>query len=79
VEFNSSKKQKTLSFEHRSNHDGVKSLTAFNYKESRIRELAAHIMLFHEYPFNMTEHELFNKFIRAVHLTVKKKKKSCNC
>jgi hypothetical protein len=65
VEFNSSKKQKTLSFEHSSDHDGVGSLTAFNYKETRVRELAARMMLLHEYPFNMMKHELFNKFMRA--------------
>ncbi|XP_059436054.1 zinc finger BED domain-containing protein RICESLEEPER 2-like [Corylus avellana] len=41
------------------------SLTTFCYKESRVRELAAHMVLLHEYPFNMMEHELFNKFMRA--------------
>jgi hypothetical protein len=65
VEHNSSKKQKTLSFDPSSDHDGVKSLTAFSYKESRVRELAAHMVLFHEYPFNMMEHKLFNKFMRV--------------
>jgi hypothetical protein len=45
-------------------HDGVKSLVGFSYKESKVREMAAHMMLFHEYPFNMMEYELFNEFMR---------------
>ena len=65
VEFRNSKKQKTLSFEPSNDHDGVESLTAFSYKESRVRELVAYIVLLYEYPFNMTEHELFNKFMRV--------------
>jgi hypothetical protein len=68
VEFHNSKKQRTLSFEpiHEcSDNDGFGSLTTFSYKESRVRELAAHMVLLHEYPFNMMEHELFNKFMRA--------------
>jgi hypothetical protein len=68
VEFYNSKKQRTLSFEPSrecSDHDGFGSLTTFSYKESRVRELAAHMVLLHEYPFNMMEHELFNKFMKA--------------
>ncbi|XP_059436160.1 zinc finger BED domain-containing protein RICESLEEPER 2-like [Corylus avellana] len=65
VEFSSSKKQSTLSFEPSSENDVVGSLTSFSYKESRVRELASHMVLLHEYPFNMMEHELFNKFMRA--------------
>jgi hypothetical protein len=37
IEHNSSKKQKTLSFEPSSEHDGVESLVAFSYKESKVR------------------------------------------
>jgi hypothetical protein len=40
-------------------------LTNFSFSEKRVRELAAHMVLFHEYPFNMMEHELFNKFMKA--------------
>jgi hypothetical protein len=65
IEHNSSKKQKTLSFDLNSDYNGVESLTAFSYKESKVRKLSAHIVLFHEYPFNIMEHELFNKFIRV--------------
>jgi hypothetical protein len=75
VEFNNSKKQKTLSFEPNSDHNDVRSLTAFNCKDSMVRELAAHIVLLLEYPFNMMEHELFNKFMRAYTPYWKKKKK----
>jgi hypothetical protein len=68
VEFHSTKKQKTLSFEPScecSDYDGFGSLTTFSYKESRVRELAAHMVLLHKYHFNMMEHELFNKFMKA--------------
>jgi hypothetical protein len=68
VEYHNTKKQKTLSFEPNrecSDHDGFGSLTTFSYKESRVRELATNMVLLHEYPFNMMEHELFNKFMRA--------------
>ena len=68
VEFHSTKKQKTLSFERSykcSDHDDFGSLATFSYKESRVRELAAHMVLLYEYLFNMMEHELFNKFMRA--------------
>jgi hypothetical protein len=60
VEFNSTKKQKALSFEPSSecsDHDGFGSLTTFSYKVSKVRELAAYMVLLHKY--------LFNKFIRA--------------
>jgi hypothetical protein len=40
-------------------------LTNFSYNEKRVRGLAAHMVLFHEYPFNMMEPELFNKFMKA--------------
>ena len=65
IEHSGSKKQKTLSFEPSSEHDGVESLVPFSYKESKVREMASHMVLFHEYPFNMMEHELFNKFMRV--------------
>jgi hypothetical protein len=77
IEHNSSKKQKKLSFEPSSEYDGVKSLVAFSYKESKVREMAAHMVLFHEYSFNMMEHKLFNKFMRIC-TTHWKKNKSCN-
>jgi hypothetical protein len=64
VESNNSKKQKTLTFDP-SEMGRVGSLSNFSYNEKRVRELTAHMVLFHEYPFNMMEHELFNKFMMA--------------
>jgi hypothetical protein len=64
VEFNNNKKQKTLTFDP-SEMGGVGSLSKFSFNEKKVREFAGHMVLFHEYPFNMMEYELFNKFIRA--------------
>jgi hypothetical protein len=65
VELNNCKKQKTLCFEPSDDHEGFETVSNFVYNEKRVRELAAHMVLLHEYPFNMMEHELFNKFMRA--------------
>jgi hypothetical protein len=65
VELNNRKKQKTLSFEPSNDNDGFGTLTNFVYNEKRVRELATHMVLLHEYPSNIMEHELFNKFMRA--------------
>jgi hypothetical protein len=65
VELNNRKKQNTLCFEPSDDHEGFGIMSNFVYNEKRVRELAAHIVLLHEYPFNMMEHELFNKFMRA--------------
>jgi hypothetical protein len=65
VELNNHKKQKTLCFEPSDDHEGFGTVSSFVYNEKRVRELAAHMVLLHEYPFNMMEHELFNKFMRA--------------
>jgi hypothetical protein len=58
------KKQKVLTHD-RGELGGGASLTNFSFSEKRVRELAADMVLFHEYPFNMMEHELFNKFMKA--------------
>ena len=65
VELNNHKKQKTLSFEPSDDDDGFGTLINFIYNEKRVRGLAVHMVLLHEYPFNMMEHKLFNKFMRA--------------
>jgi hypothetical protein len=65
VEKNSLKKQKTLSFEPSDDNDGFRTLTNFNFNDKRVRELSTHMVLLHEYPFNMIEYELFNKFMKA--------------
>jgi hypothetical protein len=65
VELNNRKKQRTLCFEPSDDNDDFGTLSNFVYNEKRVRELAAHMVLLHEYHFNMMEHELFNKFMRA--------------
>ena len=82
IEFNSTKKQQTLSFEPSNSPNSVENLTTFSYKENGVNELVADMVLLHEYLFNMMEHEFFNKLMGACtpHLKKeKKKKKSCNC
>jgi hypothetical protein len=64
VESNNNKKQKALTFDS-SEKGGVGSLSNFSYNGKKVRELATNMVLFHEYPFNMMELELFNKFMRA--------------
>jgi hypothetical protein len=54
-----------LCFEPSDDNDGFRTLSNFVYNEKRVRELTAHMVLLHEYSFNMMEHELFNKFMRA--------------
>jgi hypothetical protein len=40
-------------------------ISNFQFDESKVRELLAHMILYHEYPFRMVEHVLFNKFMKA--------------
>ncbi|KAK2987679.1 hypothetical protein RJ640_028927 [Escallonia rubra] len=35
----------------------------FKYNHAKVREAAAQMILVHEYPFNMMEHEFFNRFM----------------
>lgn len=58
------KRQKTLSFDTIGSDSGM-SLTTFKYDHAKVREAAAHMILYHEYPFNKMEHVLFNKFMRT--------------
>jgi hypothetical protein len=60
----SNSKQKILTYDHRQLGGGA-MLTNFSWSEKKVRELASHMVLFHEYPFNMMEHDLFNKFMKA--------------
>jgi hypothetical protein len=50
-----------LSFEPSDDNDGFGILANFIYNEKRVRELAAHMIFVHEYPFNMMEHEFFRE------------------
>ena len=57
------KKQKQLVV----NEGGVESEVAianFKYDHAKVREKASHMILVHEYPFNMVEHEVFNVFMK---------------
>ena len=57
------KKQKLLAV----NEGGVESevaITNFKYDHAKVREKASHMILMHEYPFNMVEHEVFNVFMK---------------
>ncbi|KAM3757589.1 hypothetical protein ACB098_02G200400 [Castanea mollissima] len=60
----SDKKQKQLAV----NEGGVKSevtIANFKYDHANVREKASHIILVHEYLFNMMEHEVFNVFMKT--------------
>uniref|UniRef100_A0A5B7AIU7 BED-type domain-containing protein n=1 Tax=Davidia involucrata TaxID=16924 RepID=A0A5B7AIU7_DAVIN len=58
------KKQKMLSVE-KNEDDSVTTVSNFKYDYAKVRELASHMILYHEYPFLQMEHVLFNKFMRA--------------
>jgi hypothetical protein len=58
-----SKKQKVITFD--SDCGSVGSGSCFTYDLKKVRELASHMILYHEYPFMVVEHVLFNKFMRA--------------
>ncbi|XP_062158744.1 zinc finger BED domain-containing protein RICESLEEPER 2-like [Alnus glutinosa] len=58
------KKQKVSSVDG-SQFGGVGNISNFQFDESKVRELLAHMMLYHEYSFRMEEHMLFNKFMKA--------------
>ncbi|XP_075663040.1 zinc finger BED domain-containing protein RICESLEEPER 2-like [Castanea sativa] len=58
------KKQKLLAV----NEGGVESEVAianFKYDHANVREKASHMILVHEFPFNMVEHEVFNVFMKT--------------
>jgi hypothetical protein len=55
----SKKKQTVLSV------DGGDNVTSFQFDETKVRELFSHAILYHEYPFMMMEHVLFNKALKA--------------
>jgi hypothetical protein len=62
----SKKKQKLLVIDSKGGEcDGAVSVTNFSYDQKKVRELASHMILYHEYPFKHMEHVLFNKFMRA--------------
>ncbi|KAA8516213.1 hypothetical protein F0562_019392 [Nyssa sinensis] len=58
-----SKKQMVLSIETVAS-DCAGSIANFKYDRAKVRELAAHMTLYHEYPFMQMEDVIFNKFIK---------------
>ena len=68
---NQTLKQQVLSFT-QSETEGVSSIANFTYDHAKVRELAAHMVLVHEYPLSMVEHSIFNKFMKAVSLFYQK-------
>nr|XP_027122429.1 zinc finger BED domain-containing protein RICESLEEPER 2-like [Coffea arabica] len=65
-EGNKRMQQQVLSFTTETPSDGMTSITNFRYDHAKVRELASHMVLAHEYPFAMLDHEIFNKFMKAV-------------
>ncbi|KAA8531452.1 hypothetical protein F0562_006195 [Nyssa sinensis] len=59
-----SKKQMVLSVETVA-FDCARSIANFKYDRAKVRELAAHMTLYHEYPFMQMEDVIFNKFMRT--------------
>ncbi|KAA8534713.1 hypothetical protein F0562_032230 [Nyssa sinensis] len=59
-----SKKQMVLSVETVAS-DCAGSIANFKYDRAKVRELAAHMTLYHEYPFMQMGAVIFNKFMRA--------------
>ncbi|XP_042974692.1 zinc finger BED domain-containing protein RICESLEEPER 2-like [Carya illinoinensis] len=58
------KKQKVLAVESKE-ADGAFTVSNFTYDRNRVRELASHMILYHEYPFSLMEHVVFNRFMSA--------------
>ncbi|KAK3017309.1 hypothetical protein RJ639_006908, partial [Escallonia herrerae] len=44
---------------------GKSAKRTFKYNHAKVREVAAQMILVHEYPFSMMEHEFFNRFMRT--------------
>ncbi|KAA8544887.1 hypothetical protein F0562_019719 [Nyssa sinensis] len=59
-----SKKQMVLSVEIVAS-ESAGSIANFKYDRAKVRELASHMTLYHEYPFMQMEDVIFNKFMRA--------------
>jgi hypothetical protein len=45
---------------------GVDNIRNYTYDERKSRELCSHMILYHEYPFNIVEYVLFNKFAKSL-------------
>ena len=58
-------KQKILSIES-TGSDSAINVSSFTYDHAKVREMASHMILYHEYPFMKMEHVIFNKFMKTV-------------
>ena len=67
----SKQKQQVLSFTEGPS-DGITSITNFSHDHAKVREIASHMILAHEYPISIMEHVVFNRFMKAVSLFYKK-------
>ncbi|GFY90790.1 hypothetical protein Acr_07g0009870 [Actinidia rufa] len=57
-------KQKILSIES-TRSDSAINVSSFTYDHAKVREVASHMILYHEYPFMQMEHVIFNKFMKT--------------
>ena len=58
------KKQKQLAVDEGRVESEVE-IASFKYDHAKVREKASHMILVHEYPFNIVEHEVFNVFMKT--------------
>ncbi|KAG2674671.1 hypothetical protein I3760_13G148200 [Carya illinoinensis] len=59
-----SKRQKVLTIDMKG-PQYVNVMKNFSYDMKKVRELASHMIIYHEYHFSMMEHVVFNEFMRA--------------
>ncbi|GFZ20805.1 hypothetical protein Acr_28g0015100 [Actinidia rufa] len=57
-------RQKILSIES-TGSDSAINVSSFTYDHAKVREVASHMILYHEYPFMQMEYVIFNKFIKT--------------
>ncbi|XP_057510755.1 zinc finger BED domain-containing protein RICESLEEPER 1-like [Actinidia eriantha] len=58
-------KQKILSIES-TGSDSAINVSSFTYDHAKVREVASHMILYHEYLFMHMEHVIFNNFMKTV-------------
>jgi hypothetical protein len=64
------KKQKSIALD--PDATGDLSMSNYTFKIEKSRELVVHIILCHDYPFNIMKHEMFNKFCKSLNPLWKK-------
>ncbi|XP_058784542.1 uncharacterized protein LOC131659353 [Vicia villosa] len=52
--------------------DNTPSLATWTYNHARVREIAAHMILGHEFPFSVMEGVIFNEFLKEIYPWYKK-------